>query len=86
MFHTHNMLLSLIENKYAREYCRFLNSVVDGTFQIRPQVFRENKNSFLVVRIMTLKSLYQCLGLIDPEDGNKTLLRNVGVCLPDDMT
>jgi hypothetical protein len=57
MFHTHKMLLSFSENKYARGYCSILNSAGAGTFQIRLEVFRENKNSFLVVRIMILISL-----------------------------
>jgi hypothetical protein len=86
MFHTHKMLLSFNENKYARQYCSILNSADDGTFQMRLEVFRENKNSFLVVRILILIFLQHCLGLIDPEDGDKTPLRNVGACLPDEMT
>jgi hypothetical protein len=46
MFRTHEMLLSFSGNKYAREYCSILNSAGDGTFQIRLEVFRENKNNF----------------------------------------
>jgi hypothetical protein len=79
-------LNALREYEYSREYCSILNSAGDGTFQIRRKVFRENKNSILVVRIMILISLKQCLGLIDSEDGDKTPLRNVGVRLPDEMT
>lgn len=51
------MLLRFSEIKYAREYCSIVNSAGDETFQIRLQVLRESKNSFLVLRIKILRSL-----------------------------